>query len=56
MRYLYVPGLSAGYTPELLAYEPELDQAKRLVLKTNGDIVVMSSADIQTSLAQGKRP
>jgi hypothetical protein len=48
MRYLYVAGRSAGYLPEVLAYEPELDPERRLVLRVNGDIVEMRSADLRS--------
>ena len=56
MRYGYVPGRSAGHLPELLAYEPEIGSGQRLVLRTNGDIVFMRSADIQASLPAEKKP
>jgi hypothetical protein len=48
MRYLYVAGRSAGYLPDILAYEPELDPDQRLVLRVNGDIVEMRSADVRS--------
>lgn len=48
MRYLYVPGRKAGYVPDVLAYEPELDSDRRLVLRVNGDIVEMRSAELQS--------
>jgi hypothetical protein len=47
MRYLYAPGKSAGHLPEVLAYEPELDPDRRLVLRTNGDILVMRSEEVR---------
>lgn len=46
LRYLYVPNQSAGYLPTVLAYEPELDPNRRLVLKVNGDIVEMRSTEL----------
>ena len=46
LRYFYVPGRSAGFLPEFLVYEPELEVGKRLVLRANGDIVTMTSADL----------
>jgi hypothetical protein len=56
MRYLYVPGRSAGHLPEILAYETELDSDQRLVLQTNGDIMIMRTAEIQAAVPQGNRP
>jgi hypothetical protein len=56
MRYGYVPDLRAGYAPELLAYEPELYPDQRLVLKANGDIVMMRSADISLALSRKANP
>jgi hypothetical protein len=50
MRLLYVPGRSAGHLPEVLAYEPEIEVDRRLVLKTNGDIVLMRSSEIKAAL------
>jgi hypothetical protein len=40
----------------LLAIEPELDPGQRLVLKTNGDVLTMSSAEIRALRSQGKSP
>jgi hypothetical protein len=48
LRYLYVGGRSAGYLPDILVYEPELDPDRRLVLRVNGDIVEMRSADLRS--------
>jgi hypothetical protein len=48
LRYIYVASRTAGYLPDELAYEPELDPEKRLVLRVNGDIVEMSSAEIRS--------
>jgi hypothetical protein len=56
MRYIYVPGQKAGYLPEVLAYEPELEADQRLVLKSNGDILLMRSADIQAVLVKRGQP
>ncbi len=56
MRYLYVAGRSAGYLPDVLVYEPELDPDRRLVLRTNGDIVEMRSADLRPLGTEGKKP
>jgi hypothetical protein len=56
MRLLYVPGRSAGHLPEILVYEPEIEVDRRLVLKTNGDVMLMRSAEINEALAKGKQP
>jgi hypothetical protein len=56
LRVLYVPGRSAGHLPEILAYEPEIEADRRLVLKTNGDIVIMNSTEIKAALPEGNRP
>lgn len=48
MRYVYVPNLTAGQVAEVLASEPELEPGKRLVLKTNGDIVLLSTAEFHS--------
>jgi hypothetical protein len=56
MRYIYVTGLKAGYVPEVLAYEPEIEPDHRLVLMTNGDILLMRSAEIQAALTNRSQP
>ncbi len=56
MQYLYVAGLSAGHLPQVLAYEPDWDPERRLVLRTNGDILTMGSAEIIAVLNGGKKP
>ncbi len=56
LRFQYVPGRTAGKSPDLLAYEPELDSARRWVLLANGDIVQKSSAEIKVLLDSGGRP
>ncbi|HWG43707.1 MAG TPA: hypothetical protein VN688_13045 [Gemmataceae bacterium] len=55
MRYLYVPGQSASETAALLVYEPEID-AERFALQTNGDIVRLPSARIESLRSTEKRP
>jgi hypothetical protein len=47
LRYAYVAGRSAGYVPEVLAFEPELDPDRRFVLRANGDIVELTSAELR---------
>lgn len=56
LRYRYVPGLSAGHAPTLLAYEPELDPEQRFVLLTNGDVVSKRSAEIALVPGGGPKP
>jgi hypothetical protein len=57
LRYLYVSGRSAGYLPDVLVCEPELDPEKRLVLRINGDIAEMRSAEIGSlPTPDGKKP
>jgi hypothetical protein len=58
MRYIYVPGRSAGYLPDLLVYEPELDSERRLVLRVNGDILEMKSDELRSLnvTSDGKKP
>lgn len=55
LRYLYIPGLSAGHAPLLLACEPELESERRLVLRINGDILSMRSDEIAEALKQGDK-
>jgi hypothetical protein len=54
MRYQYFPGLNATQPAALLACEPELDPRQRFVLRSNGDVAAMSSAEVQ-SLRNGER-
>lgn len=49
-RIQYVAGKSAGFLPEILAYEPENVSDQRLALKANGDIAIMSSAELTAAL------
>lgn len=56
LRFRYVPGRKAGYSPEVLVYEPELDPDRRLVLDTAGDIRVMPSAELRPLVPEGGQP
>jgi hypothetical protein len=56
MRYLYVPGRSAGPPRSLLAYEPELDPDQRWVLLTDGTITRKRSGQIQLLLPKKVKP
>jgi hypothetical protein len=55
LRYIYVPGLSAGNGSQLLAYEPEWE-SERLVLRVNGEIAMLTKGDLQATLAEGSKP
>src|SRR4051794_7067385 len=56
MRYLYVAGQAADVGHALLAYEPGLFGAERLVLTTDGRIVVMNPEEIGRTLAGERTP
>lgn len=56
LRYLYIEGKSAGYLPDVLAYEPEVDADRRLVLRVNGDIVEMRSSELRSLNEPAKAP
>ena len=56
LRYQYVTGRSAGHTADVLAYEPELDPERRLVLRANGDILEMRSVEVRKPILAGKQP
>jgi hypothetical protein len=51
MRYLYVAGQPADVGHAILAYEPGLFGAQRMVLRTDGQIVFMSPETIDRTLA-----
>jgi hypothetical protein len=52
LRYLYVPGHVAGRGAGPVAYEPDLYRGERFVLLANGDIRLMTSAEISRVLAE----
>jgi hypothetical protein len=56
LRYLYVPGQSAGNSPALLAWEPELDPERRFALQTNGEIISMRTSDLPVPHGPGDGP
>jgi hypothetical protein len=57
MRYLYVAGRSADVGHAILAYEPGLfETAERLVLRTDGRIVLLSPEAIDHALAGERTP
>lgn len=53
LRYQLIAGLSAGPEASLLAYEPDLGNRVRLVLKTNGDIVEMTAEQMAAAPPRG---
>jgi len=55
LRYHYVPGRSAGHAPTLLLCEPDFDPDRRFVLRINGDILSLPSAEVQQSLSRETR-
>jgi hypothetical protein len=54
IHYLYVSGLSADDSPRVLVYEPELYDQDRLLLRTNGEIVVVPTAELRKQLPEKK--
>jgi hypothetical protein len=56
MRYLYVDGLTAKDSGEILAYEPELSDGERSVLMADGKIRSMKSEDIRRKLQREEKP
>jgi len=56
MNYLYCTNLSVDMPASLLVYEPEIDADERLVLLTNGEIVVLPTSEINRRLGQEKKP
>jgi hypothetical protein len=56
LHFLYVAGQSADQSSSPLAYEPELESDRRIVLQTNGQIVTVKSEVLQLRLAQGEKP
>jgi hypothetical protein len=52
-RYFYVPGLKTDQSPNVLVYEPNvLGDAERLALRTDGEIVVLSTAELRKQLSK----
>lgn len=57
MNYVYVPGLRLGAAgpPRPLAYEPDVYDGQRLVLRTDAEIVVLPTAELRRLLAEKPR-
>jgi hypothetical protein len=57
VRYLYVPGLEDEKSrPRILVYEPNVfGDRQRLALRTNGEVVILSTAELHKQLP-GKKP
>jgi hypothetical protein len=56
MHYVYVGGQSADVGHAILAYEPGLFGAERLVLWTDGPVVFMGPDEIRRALAGERKP
>jgi hypothetical protein len=56
MRYLYVGGLAADVGHGPLAYEPGIFGAERLVLRSDGQILLMSPEEVHRTLAGERIP
>ena len=56
MRYLYVPSLKIGEPAQVLAYEPAVYGDERFVLSTNGEIVLVATAELHKRLWLEQRP
>jgi hypothetical protein len=56
LRYHYVPGLSVEQPAALLACEPDLGERRRFVLRNNGDITALSSAELASMAKVEKGP
>ena len=52
----YVPGRVAGPTTEVVAYAPELAVGPRLTLLANGEIVLLTTAELRSAIAAGGAP
>ena len=55
-RYVYVPGLAADRQSTLLAYEPGIHGDERFVLSNNGQVELISSAELRRRLDAEKKP
>jgi hypothetical protein len=55
-RYLYVPGLGVDKVSALLVYEPAIHGDERYVLLTNGQVELISSAELRRRLDAEKKP
>jgi hypothetical protein len=56
MRYAYVAGRQVQGPVAILVYEPEVLGGDRLVLRTNGEIALVPSAELRKQLAGEKKP
>jgi hypothetical protein len=55
VRYLYVAGLRTGDSRQIVAYEPNVYGDQRFVLRANGEVALLSSADIRKELSEKPR-
>lgn len=56
MRYLYRAGHSADVGHDILAFEPGLFGPERMVLLTDGRVVLLTPEEIRSALAGERRP
>lgn len=54
LSYRYVAGLNASDTEKVLAYEPDIDRDRRLVLLAGGEIRVCTTEELQHLLANAE--
>ena len=55
MRYIYIAGLKASERQRVLVYEPNVFYGQRLVVRVNGEITVLSSAELRRALSEKPR-
>jgi hypothetical protein len=56
LRFLYREGKTAGFAPEILVFEPEWATGQRLILRTNGDILMQTTSEIRNTLKKEGQP
>jgi hypothetical protein len=55
MRYVYVSGLKTGDPQRVLVYEPDVYDGQRLVVRVDGEIAALSSAELRKLLSETPR-
>ena len=56
LRFVHLPGKSADTPEAILAYEPELDAERRLILKADGSVVTLPADEFERLRTAGGRP
>jgi hypothetical protein len=56
LRFLYVPGQSAEKAEALIAYAPEPEAGRRLILRADGSVTTVSADEFERLLTAGGRP